>query len=387
MKKKISILLASTSDGGVGKTRILLANEFIRQGCQVDLVLGKQEGQYMEMLDPAVRVVILGTSHALFGVPRLAWYFRKERPDVVLTQRIRVNVLALRARQLAGVNVPIFVTINTLVAKQMEVFDPGKGVKQLRMLRRYYPQNDGIIAVSRGVAEEASNVLGLPAEKIEVIHDPVVTQAMEERAREPVDHPWLRPGQPPVILGMGRLDPVKDFSSLLRAFAKLRAEMDCRLILLGKGKLRDELIGLAAELGIKDQCDLPGFVENPYAWLSKAALFVLSSRFEGFSLALAEALALGIPAVATDCPCGPREILDEGRYGPLVPVGDVDALAQAMLTTLRRPPAGDFLRTRGAAFRADVIAKQYLRAFGVAHVGTMVVPGRAMPSVPVDAAS
>jgi len=365
MNTKISILLASTGDGGVGKTRVHLANEFVRQGYQVDLVLGKQKGHYMEMLDPAVRVVILRTSHALFGVPRLAWYFRRERPDVVLSQRIRVNVLALRARRLARMNVPIFVTINTLVAKQLEVFDPGKGAKQLRMLRRYYPHNDGIIAVSRGVAEEAANVLGLPAEKIEVIHDPVVTPDMAERARQPVDHPWLKPGQPPVILGMGRFDPVKDFPSLLRAFAKVRTELDCRLILLGQGQLRDELIGLAAELEIKDQCDLPGFVENPYAWLSKAALFALSSRFEGFSLALAEALALGIPVVATDCPCGPREILDDGRYGPLVPVGDPEALAQAMLKTLRQPPASDFLRARGQAFRADVIARQYLNAFGL----------------------
>ena len=364
-QKKIAILLASLSDGGVGKMRIRLANEFVRRGYRVDLVLGKQEGQYMEMLDPAVRVMVLGTSHALFGVPRLAWYFRKERPDVVLSQRIRVNVLALRARSLSSADIPIFVTINTTISKQLEIFQSRKGLKQLRLLKRHYPLNDGIIAVSRGAAEDAADLLGLPPERIQVIYNPTMSGHIFVRANEPVEHPWLRPDAAPVIMGIGRFEHQKDFPTLLRAFARVRTQMDCRLVILGKGHLRDELLALAAELGIEDQLYLPGFVENPYAWLSKASLFVLSSRFEGFGNALSEALGLGVPVVATDCPSGPREILGDGRYGPLVPVGDVEALAQAMLKTLREPPAGEFLRARGQAFKADAIAGQYLRAFGL----------------------
>lgn len=179
-------------------------------------------------------------------------------------------------------------------------------------------------------------------------------------AAAPCDHPWLRPGQPPVIVVAGRLERQKDFPTLIRAFAQVRGERPCRLLILGDGGGRARLQALSAELGITADVDLPGFQANPYPFLARADLFVLSSRWEGSPNVLTEALALGTPVVATDCPSGPHELLDGGRYGPLVPVGDVAALGKAVAATLDQPLPPERLEAAVADYTQATSAERYL---------------------------
>ncbi len=366
MKPRIAILLSSLADGGIGKMRTHLANEFARRGYPVDFLLGNLEGRYLARLDPAVRVIHLGTSHALTGVPRLAAYLWRNRPEVLLTQRVRVNVMALRARRLARSATRVYVTTNTNVSTQLASLAPAKRDRQRARMRRHYPRNHGIFAVSRGVADDTADLLGMPRERVRVLRNPTVTPALFEEARRPPSHPWFADGGGPVIMGMGRLEPQKDFATLMRAFGRLHAAVPgARLVIFGEGALRGELETLADELGIADAVDLPGFTDRPYTHLAHADVFVLSSRWEGSPNALTEAVALGTPVVATDCPDGPREILDGGRHAPLVPMGDTPAMAAAMQAMLETPPPRERLQAAAGAYHADRSARAYLEAMGL----------------------
>jgi glycosyltransferase involved in cell wall biosynthesis len=366
MRNRLAILVASLAQGGVGKMRTHLINRFSELGYPVDLLLGDPESPYMDRLHPGVRVIDLGTSNAITGIPALARYLLREKPEVLLSQRIRVNVLALRARNLTRARTRIYVTANTNLSSQLDSMRPDKREKQLRLLRKYYPQNDGIMAVSRGVAEDTAHVIGIPVERIRVIHNPVVTPDLERLASIKPDHPWMSDAEDiPVILGVGRLEPQKDFPNLIRAFALVRQVTPCRLMILGEGALRPELQALAEELGVSADLDMPGFVKNPYQYMRTAALFVLSSRWEGSPNGLTEALAIGTPVVATNCPNGPNEILQEGKYGPLVPMGDSQALADAMLGTLRQPHDTGFLRSATTRYSVTNSAREYLAAMGL----------------------
>jgi glycosyltransferase involved in cell wall biosynthesis len=179
-------------------------------------------------------------------------------------------------------------------------------------------------------------------------------------AAEPLEHPWFRPGEPAVILALGRLVPQKDFGMLIRAFAQVRRARAARLLILGEGPERDGLAAAIAENGLQDDVQLPGWTVNPYPYMARSRLFVLSSRWEGLPTVLIEALFCGVEVVSTDCPSGPREILDGGRYGALVPVGDVDALAEAMERALSRDAARPGQES-WLPFEQDVVAGRYLQ--------------------------
>jgi glycosyltransferase involved in cell wall biosynthesis len=217
--------------------------------------------------------------------------------------------------------------------------------------------------VSEGVKDDLARAGRLSLEQIRVVPNPVVTSELFEMAAVPIDHPWFVEGAPPVILGIGRLTTQKDFGTLIRAFAEVRGQREARLMILGEGSERPALERLARELGVRDDVVLPGFVDNPFAFLKRAALFVLSSTYEGLPGVLIQALACGTPVVSTDCDSGPREILDGGRLGILVPVGDLDALANGIREALDHP------RTRTPAdvlgrFTDAAAVDAYLRVLG-----------------------
>jgi glycosyltransferase involved in cell wall biosynthesis len=193
----------------------------------------------------------------------------------------------------------------------------------------------------------------------------VVLPDLTERAAAPAPHPWLaQRGGPPVVVAAGRLEGQKNFPLLLEAFARLRRERPARLLILGEGRKRAPLEEQARALGIEDDLALPGFIDNPYAAFSRAALFVLSSDHEGLPAVLIQALACGCPVVSTDCPHGPAEILDHGRYGELVPVRDAPALAAAMARTLDHPLPAQTLRARGGEFSLASSVNRYLELLG-----------------------
>lgn len=326
----------------------------------MDLVLAAAEGALLEQVPPGVRLVDLRAPRVLRSFGPLSRYLRRERPRVLVSSMGHANLVALWAAKLAGQGTPVVVTQHNTLSEETRQDHWLAAKLWPPALRFFYPWADSVVAVSRGVADDLARTSGLPRERVEVIYNPVITPTMLALARQTSDHPWLAPGQPPVILGIGRLTRQKDFFTLLRAFAKVRQRWTGRLIILGEGEDRPALEALAGELGVADDVALPGFQENALAYLAGSAVFVLSSAWEGLPTVLIEALAVGTRVVSTDCPSGPREILQDGRLGALAPVGDVPALASAILDALERPVSAvpsDAL----TPFTRDAAVDHYLR--------------------------
>jgi len=307
-----------------------LAQGIAERQYPVDLVLARAEGPYLEDVPDTIRVVDLKASRVVKSLPALVRYLRHERPSVMLSTLDYANVVALWARRLAGVPRRAIVIEQNTISWTSRNSSSFKGRLMPPCLKRFYPWATHIVGNSRGVAEDLSLLTGLASDRIRVIYNPVITNDLPEKAQAPLDHPWFEFGQPPVVLSVGRLKVQKDFPSLIKAFAEVRKTRRARLLILGEGPDRASLEALVTKLGLEKDVSLPGFVRNPYAYMSRAFLYVLSSGWEGLPTVLIEALYCGANIIATDCPSGPREILANGRYGKLVPVGDPIALAQAM---------------------------------------------------------
>lgn len=369
---RLSIFASFSGQGGVERMLVHLIRGFCDAGYAVDLLLVKADSEHLDALPDAVRCIPLRSRHTLLSAFALARWLRRERPAALLAVKDRAGRAAVIARAFARTRTRVVLRLGTNLSAAMSDTNPVQRWLRLFPIRRLYPGIDQIVAVSEGVADDTALLAQLPRSRIQVIRNPVVTPQLQTLAAEPCPHPWLNGKRPlPVIIAAGRLQRQKDFRTLIRAFHAVTRERPARLLILGEGRLRGPLTALATELGLEPgpggKIDLPGFQANLYAWLARADLFVLSSAWEGSPNVLTEALALGIPAVATDCPSGPREILAAGRYGPLVPVGDSSALADAIRTTLDHPPAAAFLRQAVTSYTQAASANAYLQALRVAQ--------------------
>lgn len=303
---------------------------------------------------------------ALRGIDGLAYALQERRPSILLAATPYRNLEALLARARSRAETRI-------VASEHNDLRAGHGLGRGhhrwllgRLQRALYPRADAIVAVSHGVAEDVARRSGLPLERITVIHNPAVPSDIAARGAAPIGHPWFAPGEPPVVLAVGRLGAAKDLETLIRAFARLRGQRPARLVVLGSERRPDkttrrvaELRAFATGLGAADDVDFVGYADNPFAWMTRAAVLAVSSRNEGFCNVIAEALACGCPVVSTDCPSGPAEILDGGRYGRLVAVGDDVAMAEALAATLSEPREPERLRARGARFGIESAVHRY----------------------------
>jgi glycosyltransferase involved in cell wall biosynthesis len=361
----IALFLPSMGPGGVQRDMINLAREFLERDLGVDMVLVRAHGPLLKEIPAGVRIVDLKARRALTSLPALVRYLHREHPAVMLASQPHNNMVALWVRRLALPRMRLFVSEHGHVSTALkysrrlaERFFP-------ILMRWFYPWADGIIAVSRGTADDLAQCAHLPPERIIVIPNPVVTPEMEALMQQPVTHPWFAPGSPPVILAIGRLHPAKDYPTLLRAFSLLRSSHPCRLLILGEGEQRPQLQSLCEQLQIASEVDLPGFEGNPFRYMQRCAVFALASAWEGFGNVLVEALACGATIVSTDCPGGPAEILECGKYGTLVPVGDPKALAQALEQALEHPLDPESLRRRAQDFTSQHVAGEYLRVMGI----------------------
>jgi glycosyltransferase involved in cell wall biosynthesis len=374
----IAFFLPSLCGGGAERVVVNLAQGISERGIRVDLVLAAAEGPLLDQVPPAVRVVDLRAPRAIRSLAPLAGYLRRERPRVLVSSMGHANLIAVWAARLAGGVTPVVVTEHNTLSQETQHQRRLVGRLWPHLLRTFYPWANAVVAVSHGAADDLARTSGLPRDRVEVVYNPVITPTMMALARQAPDHAWFAPGQPPVILGVGRLTRQKDFSTLVLAFAEVRRRRTVRLIILGEGEERPTLEAMVRELGLAQDVALPGFRDNAAAYMAGSEVFVLSSAWEGLPTVLIEALAAGARVVSTDCPSGPREILQEGRLGALVPVGDAAALAAAILEALERPPGAvpvDAL----TPFTRDASVDHYLRVIDKA------APGRAHRSPPSDA--
>ena len=357
-RTKIAIFAPSMAGGGAERGALKLAEGLVRRGFDVDLVLAYAEGPRLDEVPAEVRLVDLNARRVLSSLPGLMRYLRREKPQGLASVLDHSNVVALWARKLGRYPGRV------VVIEQNTLSEAARNGKSRRdrvmpwMVRWFYPWADYVVSVSDGVSDDLAELVSLPPEKLRVIANPIVASDIGDLARAPVDHEWFEDGSA-VFVAAGRLRPQKDFPTLLRAFAQVRSRRRARLLILGEGPERDRLEALVRELGIGSDASLPGATTNPYAYMARSTAFILSSRWEGLPTVLIEAMSCGAPVIATDCPSGPREILDGGRYGSLVPVGDVDALSAAMEAALdgelARPPVESWRR-----YAIDAVVDKYV---------------------------
>lgn len=358
LSDRIALFLPNLAGGGAERVTLTLAEGLVQRGYPVDLVAAEARGALANEVPAAVRLIDLGASKVVVSFPALVAYLRCHRPQVMLSALSHANCLAIWARGLARVKTRLIVAEHAALS---QVTAHGTSVRSriLPVLMRWsYRHADGIVAVSTGVADDLARELRIARERIRVIHNPILTPVLLRKAAEPFYHPWYEVGQPQVILGVGRLAPEKDFLTLIRAFARVRRSRAARLMILGEGEERASLESLVRELKLEHDVALPGFTDNPYPYMKRSAAFVLSSRWEGLPTALVEAMACGTPVVATDCPYGPAEILENGRWGRLVPIGEPVALAESILQTLNNPVLE--VATRAACFSMNDACERYL---------------------------
>jgi len=358
---RLALFTTFLGSGGAERVTVNLAKGFRDHGLEVDLVLTRFGPQQYE-IPSGVRLINIGAPRIYAALPGIIRYLRQVQPDIVLSAEAAVNVTVLLAWRLSGSRARIF------VAEHNSRIEATKNSRDWRVkllpvfIRKTYPWTDGIVAVSKGAADQLAKIAPIVKHKIRVIYNPVVSEELFVKAEQPLNHPWFCKGEPPVILAAGRLIFQKDFTTLIRAFALVRKKRPARLMILGEGKDRARLEALVRKLGLEEDVALPGFVENPYKYMKRASVFVLSSRWEALPTVLIEAMACGCPVVSTDCPSGPAEILENGKWGRLVPIHSPELLAKAILETLERPI---YATERAKYFSLERATQEYLRFLGV----------------------
>ncbi|PWV62520.1 glycosyltransferase [Plasticicumulans acidivorans] len=359
--KRLAVLISFSGAGGVERMVLNLVAGLAARGIAIDILAIRAASAHLGALPDGVRLLDLKAGSSLLAVPAIARYLQHARPCALLAAKDRAIRAAVLARRLAGVDCRLVGRLGTTLSAALEGRSGFSRWLRVAPMRWFYRHVDHIVAVSQGVLDDTAHLSGMPRARLSVIRNPVITPQLNTQAAEPLDHPWINVPDVPLILGAGRLTEQKDFPTLLRAFARLRARQPARLVILGEGRGRAALSALAAELHVACDVEMPGFTPNPYMWMARAQLFVLSSAWEGSPNVLTEALALGTPSVATDCPSGPREVLAGGRFGRLVAVGDDAALADAMAATLAAPLPAATLRAAVSEYTQEAASAAYLR--------------------------
>ncbi len=395
MGERVAVFLPSLRGGGAERAALTVVNELAARGFAVDLLLAEATGAYRDRVAPAVRVLDLGVRRVGAALPRLVSYLRRERPRVALATLTHANLVLLAARRLARAETRVVVREGNTVSAAAAASRRLRERVIPAWVRRLYPRADLVLANSEGVAADLVAGLGVPAARVRVVPNPVEVASVRRAAAEPPAISLPGPGGPPLVVAAGRLVSQKGFGTLIRAFDGLRRRRPAHLAILGEGAERPALEALVRELGLEEHVDLPGFLANPHPVVAAASVFVLSSTWEGLPNVLIEALALGVPVVATDCPSGPREILDGGRFGRLAPVGDEGALAAAIEAALAAPPDREALRQRAEVYDVDRVMPQILAALGLDQQGQgprlseggWIPAGAGMTRVPVARAN
>ncbi|HEU0118159.1 MAG TPA: glycosyltransferase [Alphaproteobacteria bacterium] len=361
--KSVVFFLPTLAGGGAERDTLTLAGHFAAKGHKVTLLLQRREGELLKAIPKTIRTVSLDQPRTLLAVFPLTAFLQQEKPDVLISSFGHNNIIAILARMISGLQTRIIVCQHTSLSIESKFHTNWQYLFLPFLSRIFLPRAQGIVAVSQSVANDLSKTAKLPINRVTIIYNPVVTADFEERMNEDISHPWFGSGIP-VVLGVGRLVEEKDFATLIQAFAVVAQKYEVRLAIVGDGPLRQSLIDLTKKLGVNDLVMFLGYQTNPLPFIRRAAVLAASSKHEGFGNALVEALACGTPVVSTKVG-GAEEILKQGSYGQLVPIGNPGELTKAIAATLSNPLPKDFLKRRGMEFTAERAGELYARLCGL----------------------
>jgi glycosyltransferase involved in cell wall biosynthesis len=347
------------SAGGVRQWVLTMANALVERGHEVDVLSEAPRWKFVDepQLDARVGRVVLGK---VFARRRLDAYVRAHPGVRVVAALNEYNIGAAKLKLRHGARAYVMLTQRENLSADVQWRSPKRYARAADEIRRYFNAADAVVSVSQGLTDDLRENFGIDPARLHTIYNPTYREAYVRQAQDPVDHPWLTAKDQPVVIAAGRLHFVKGFGDLLEAFAIVRRARPARLVILGEGKEREALQAKVAQLGLQDCVAMPGRVPTTAPWFARSDLFVLSSRREGLPAVLIEAMSVGTPVVATDCPSGPHEILDGGRLAPLVPVGDPAALGAAMLRVLAERPDPAPLQARAQEFSLERALAKYL---------------------------
>lgn len=369
---KISIFLPDLRGGGAERVALNLTDEFISRNFSVDLVLLKSGGVLLSELNPKVRIIDLGVSRIRNCIFPLARYLKRERPEAMIANMWPLTGIAVVSRCISRHYFNLMVVEHINWSMSLKSYSKSFEFILKHGMKLLFPKADSVVVVSNGAAEDLARLCSLERSRIATIYNPIVRN--DDIHIESIKDLLWSQGTHLKIIAIGSFKAQKNFPALLNAFAIVCKKVDARLLILGEGDDRYALEKQISQLGLTGKVLLPGFVVNPLVYLRQADLFVLSSDYEGFGNVLVEALHAGTPIVSTDCPSGPREILEDGKYGTLVPVGDAEALAQAIYESLSKVHNKEVLMSRAQDFTVSKAADEYL---------ALLFPGITMPKISV----
>jgi glycosyltransferase involved in cell wall biosynthesis len=358
------ILIPSLRGGGLEKSILRLAVELNKQSVELDFIVTSTIGSAYSVPDE-LNFIDLHASRIIYSLYPLIRYLKKTKPRVLFSASAPLNTIAILAKIITGYPKRLVIGernhLSSIVRHSSRFRD-----KLLPYSARFlYPFADSVIAVSKSVADDVIAVGDLNKSKVQVVHNLFDIDDIIAQASIPTGIDWIDQPEVPILISVGRLVPQKAHDTLLKAFSVVNSQKKCRLIILGDGEKFAALQKLAKELQVADDVYMPGFVQNPYAYLSKANLLVLPSIWEGLPAVLIEALACGIPVVSTDCPGGSSEILENGIYGTLVPPRDPAALAESILAQLDKTADPERLIERARYFSSDRVLQEYMDVFEI----------------------
>lgn len=368
-KKAITFFIQSWSGGGIEKVTEQIICNMDSSLFDISLVLAMDDDYSLELAKSSIPVFMLKASKPILSLFRFIKWVKHYKPNIVVSASYPLNIVAIIAQKLSGIKYKLIIVehINVTIATRASK-KPISRLPYLLLIKLLYSKADYIVAVSKGVSDDLQAITGLSKDNIAVIYNPVITDKIYEMSRESVEHPWLVEDNVPVFLAVGRMVEQKDYPTLLKAFSLiLNSGIKAKLIILGDGPLKQQLKELANELGLKNDVDFPGFDANPYRWMKAANCLVLSSLWEGLPTVIVEAMAIGLPVVATDCPSGPSELIEDGVTGRIVPIGCPEQLAHAMVDIINQPPKSILMSEKAkkqiVAFTAEVAVSNYLKLF------------------------
>jgi len=356
---KIGIFLSSFGDGGAHKNMMHIAEWLTKQGHTVELIITKSDGPMEHAVPDNISIYNLDSSRVRYSLYGFIKYFRKSEFDSILATPTTCTLIAGIADILINCDTKVTLRIPVTLSNERYYTNP-KGIETIfPIVTKYvFSKSESIIAISNGVKTDTMKTFGISGSNIKTIYNPAITDDIFDKMKEPVEHPFFREDNT-VFIAVGRLVEQKGFDVLINAFKNVEKQTGAKLIILGDGKEKENLRRLRQDLSLTNSISFEGFVKNPYKYIYNSDVFVLSSLWEGFGNVVAEALACATPVVATDCDSGPAEILDNGKYGKLVPVGDITKLSKEMINALDQDQNKEVLLDRAQEFHIKNIGPQY----------------------------